>query len=234
MSYKTFPMSIAVFIMASFFVASVNAAAVGDNHNFEFEFTGNCLDCVLTEPMSETNPLDNNFFEEVTGTLSFRNVRFNEADNIELIEGSSLGFRYGGSALINGFTLVRSALSPFSSPLSVTGQVPLSEINFPFRLSSREFFIDDDAEFCTDTGIAVLGAAVCTGIGEVSFLLSNSGDFSISARRLRDSDFPLFDVGINGELTPINPVPLPAAAWLFGSALLGFVGFSRRKRKNIA
>ena len=27
----------------------------------------------------------------------------------------------------------------------------------------------------------------------------------------------------------LNPVPVPAAAWLFGSALLGFFGFSRRK-----
>lgn len=27
-----------------------------------------------------------------------------------------------------------------------------------------------------------------------------------------------------------NPVPLPAAAWLFGSALLGFIGFSVRRR----
>jgi len=28
-----------------------------------------------------------------------------------------------------------------------------------------------------------------------------------------------------------SPVPVPAAAWLFGSALLGFFGFSRRKTK---
>jgi len=27
----------------------------------------------------------------------------------------------------------------------------------------------------------------------------------------------------------VRPIPLPAAAWLFGSALLGFFGFSRRK-----
>jgi len=27
----------------------------------------------------------------------------------------------------------------------------------------------------------------------------------------------------------VSPVPVPAAAWLFGSALLGFFGFSRRK-----
>lgn len=32
------------------------------------------------------------------------------------------------------------------------------------------------------------------------------------------------DININ-----LNPVPLPAAAWLFGSALLGFIGFSRRR-----
>ena len=29
--------------------------------------------------------------------------------------------------------------------------------------------------------------------------------------------------------TQISPVPLPAAAWLFGSALLGLIGYSKRK-----
>lgn len=33
-------------------------------------------------------------------------------------------------------------------------------------------------------------------------------------------------------LNPLNPVPVPAAVWLFGSALLGLAGFSRRK-KNV-
>ena len=31
---------------------------------------------------------------------------------------------------------------------------------------------------------------------------------------------------------PVNPVPIPAAAWLFGTALVGFVGFSRRRKLN--
>jgi hypothetical protein len=30
--------------------------------------------------------------------------------------------------------------------------------------------------------------------------------------------------------TPVNPVPLPAAVWLFGSGLLGLVGIGRRKQ----
>ena len=35
--------------------------------------------------------------------------------------------------------------------------------------------------------------------------------------------------GIYADNFSISPVPVPAAAWLFGSALLGFFGFSRRK-----
>ena len=38
-----------------------------------------------------------------------------------------------------------------------------------------------------------------------------------------------FDNITFGSVTPgVSPVPLPAAAWLFGSALLGFAGFKRR------
>lgn len=31
----------------------------------------------------------------------------------------------------------------------------------------------------------------------------------------------------------LNPVPVPAAAWLFGSALLGFAGWARKKNKSV-
>lgn len=37
--------------------------------------------------------------------------------------------------------------------------------------------------------------------------------------------------GIYADNFTISPVPVPAAAWLFGSALLGFFGFSRRKNQ---
>ena len=38
-------------------------------------------------------------------------------------------------------------------------------------------------------------------------------------------------VSDNSGSWSVSPVPIPAAAWLFGSALLGFFGFSRRKAK---
>jgi hypothetical protein len=39
----------------------------------------------------------------------------------------------------------------------------------------------------------------------------------------------LLSVTIDGLAVP-SPVPIPAAAWLFGTALIGFVGFSRRRK----
>ena len=37
-------------------------------------------------------------------------------------------------------------------------------------------------------------------------------------------------MSITYDYTP-NPVPLPAAVWLFGTALLGLFGFSKRRKK---
>ena len=37
-------------------------------------------------------------------------------------------------------------------------------------------------------------------------------------------------LGLDGGVPPEALVPIPAAAWLFGSALLGLVGVARRKK----
>ena len=37
-------------------------------------------------------------------------------------------------------------------------------------------------------------------------------------------------VGAISSAPPVNPVPVPAAVWLFGTALIGFVGMSRRRK----
>ena len=67
------------------------------------------------------------------------------------------------------------------------------------------------------------------GLVDLSFLGIASYaifDFSdIYAPRYIIDDF----TGTFGSTEDISPVPIPAAAWLFGSALLGFFGFSRRK-----
>jgi len=67
------------------------------------------------------------------------------------------------------------------------------------------------------------------GFVESSFLgIASYAIFDFSnnyASRYIIDDF----TGTFGSTEDISPVPVPAAAWLFGSALLGFFGFSRIK-----
>ena len=80
-----------------------------------------------------------------------------------------------------------------------------------------------------------------------SFAGDDSNSITMSIARLpngMDSDFNAGDFGsacitpgsanIGGtgdcSLSVVSPVPVPAAAWLFGSGLVGLVGISRRKK----
>jgi len=48
------------------------------------------------------------------------------------------------------------------------------------------------------------------------------------------NNFIVDDISLNGSpissISPISPIPVPAAIWLFGTALLGMVGFSKRRK----
>ena len=72
---------------------------------------------------------------------------------------------------------------------------------------------------------------------EISANYRGSANFSLLDAAL---DSGVFQIGLkvqsfadNGSewftsVTP-NPIPLPATFWLFGSALIGFIGYSRRR-----
>lgn len=59
----------------------------------------------------------------------------------------------------------------------------------------------------------------CNNYGCFDYILGFNDGFN------GDADFDDFVVGVN-----LSPVPLPAAAWLFGSALLGFMFVSNRRK----
>mgnify|MGYP003677623024 CR=1 FL=1 len=64
----------------------------------------------------------------------------------------------------------------------------------------------------------------------------NRGEIIVTAyypSLIANSDFIVDSVKITGDRTlydPITPIPVPAAFWLFGSALGGLVGLSRRRQ----
>jgi len=69
-----------------------------------------------------------------------------------------------------------------------------------------------------DGGYAKLNFLALVGAGQnIEF----SASFLSGLRDDRDNDYALAAI-------TVSAIPIPAAAWLFGTALLGFIGFSRR------
>lgn len=67
-------------------------------------------------------------------------------------------------------------------------------------------------------------------------LRGNSGDRSVSLPTTLSFSVPMTQGDIvamfaEGEIDVVSPVPIPAAAWLFGSGLLGLAGIARRKKQ---
>lgn len=61
--------------------------------------------------------------------------------------------------------------------------------------------------------------------------LTTSILFTVESIRLAGSDNDGYADNLKFSLSPVTAVPLPAAAWLFGSGLLGFLGM--KKRRNL-
>ena len=106
-------------------------------------------------------------------------------------------------------------------------------------------------------GVTLVDSVVYEGIGSFlgsfaegdSFTMADSNSITMSIARLPNG----IDTNINasdfssGCITPgsanisgtgdcsvsVNPVPVPAAIWLFGSGLVGLIGISRRKQSSL-
>lgn len=77
-----------------------------------------------------------------------------------------------------------------------------------------------------DTGVATVVCAVDCTPGD-SYVLDYSGHFQTGI----NSAFVGLGIQIHLEGTVSMPTPVPAAAWLFGSGLLGLLGVARRRRR---
>jgi hypothetical protein len=56
------------------------------------------------------------------------------------------------------------------------------------------------------------------------------GDGVMGVPMAAGGPFAGFNANFNANMSPVEPVPIPAAVWLFGSGLLGLAGLARRKK----
>lgn len=81
------------------------------------------------------------------------------------------------------------------------------------------------------------GLPATAKVGTVVFKVLQAGEWEVNLETndrpagpfYSATDSSLLPVQFNDITVSVNAVPAPAAAWLFGSALLGFVGFTRKR-----
>jgi hypothetical protein len=86
----------------------------------------------------------------------------------------------------------------------------------------------DPANFPGDTGIATMTCSLASCSNTSSYTLDYAGHVPLS----HPSGFGgvVFTTHLEGHVGP-EPIPLPAALWLFGSGIAGLAAFARRRRK---
>ncbi len=117
----------------------------------------------------------------------------------------------------------------------VGSAVPASDGTY--NLNTGQFLNQGPAPLAVTT---LNTTTLCTlGVNCIGNALSGGGPFTddgISGSPMIDGPFPglnvNFDIGSGNSLTvlSVSTVPVPAAVWLFGSGLIGLVGFARRKQ----
>lgn len=80
---------------------------------------------------------------------------------------------------------------------------------------------------------SVLMASEAIGLGDIVVMADGNISTSLAGNRQFFENLLTFDNGDSGGPPPVpGQVPIPAAVWLFGSAIAGFAGFSRFKKKS--
>lgn len=147
------------------------------------------------------------------------NNRFSDAVNNFILEVNGNTFTGEGGDVIQRDLTGEDYLSITVDDTSTTGQVD----ELSFTGGSFEFF---GLNLFSDPTILANNLTIAD-FSQIRYIF-RFGTFSSNAASGNYLDITSFDFGsLNNEP---SVVPVPAAAWLFGSALLGFIGFGRRKK----
>jgi len=119
----------------------------------------------------------------------------------------------------NGWSTENNGL--FANVSSLWG-VPYCNINF---CNEGEGTLQAlTADFWSASSVWVVSARDASHIPDsatMDYFSNSSGSFSVATNGV---------VGTSSALVRVSAVPIPATVWLFGSGLIGLIGFARRKK----
>jgi hypothetical protein len=142
----------------------------------------------------------------------------------------------------NGFAGLQDALGIIT--LDLTGVFDLRSFTLWNDINVRaegvssfqlEFFNTSDESITTSPEYSAVSQVLpqtytfgseILGVSKVDLIVLSLIDLPESLGRV---GIEIREVAFNGTPSP-SPVPVPAAVWLFGTALIGFVGMSRRRK----
>lgn len=185
------------------------------------------------------SPLDSLTKIYLDQTLSSNSVTGHVGSQTSLVE---VDFTSTTTSLQSGSgwaTIKAADTSMDVKDLLVTPDILFDALRFSLNMPSQStddvkltvVFSDDTSE---DRDFTCCGGGDELGNGENKILVESTGSLLMKSLRISGLDnlFGGFDqvkqFGISGPDVPA--VPVPAAVWLFGTALIGFVGMSRRRK----
>jgi len=217
------------------------AAKADDTSSAGFEnpvYTGTALDTVTT--LTATNGDSSS----ITG-INWQDTGIGQVLNFTMEHQRATSFQSHGQSYLNGlyFTADQNASYSLSGAYAMSGD---QEIYYYVTLdditSTQNLFTNEQRSYSTIDESFLLGetggdstnslSGSLTGdliTGHDYSLFFNSYIHAVPASNSIATAAGFVDLTITGEVV-VNPVPIPAAIWLFGTALIGLVGFGKRRK----
>ena len=206
------------------------AKATTTTFSFACGAVNNAANCATGAAQFETNVTDT-----ATGAIfEFRNIGSGISSITDIyFDDDPLGIL----DILGGATLTAGAGVSFSSPAS-PGAPPVGASGFDASYSAdsdspiTERGINQAADNTSDEWLKIeFDYTVANPLTTYAMLIAalNAGTLNIALHAQAIGTDPN-ETSEWLYITPPSPVPVPAAVWLFGTALIGFIGFSRRTK----